>query len=87
MRPRPKAVSSVSSYVARPSIIHDIAKLFGNRNGARPSSVRPARHTPRASSRCTVWASSWLSTSRSQPSWLPKLSLPSGATARIVTSG
>ena len=34
-----------------------------------------------------MWASSWLSTSRSQPSWFPKLSLPSGETARIVTSG
>ena len=36
LRPRPNAVPSVSSYVARPSIIHDIASEFGKRNGARP---------------------------------------------------
>ena len=88
LRPRPKAVRSVSSYVARPSIIHDIAKRVREEERRAAEERAPGaperRAPPRGGRRGRARG---VSTRRSQPSWLPKASLPSGATARIVTSG
>jgi hypothetical protein len=61
-RPRPKAVPSVSSYVASPSTIQVGVAALGKKNGTRPNTLRAAPGMPRASSRWTTWASSWVST-------------------------